>query len=113
MGMIGKLEAAWSVFQKGKAVADPVTWKQNTVAVNAMVGFIGAVVGLARAFGYDLAVDDQTLGSLAAGIVAAVSVGNSVVHVVTDHRMGMQSGGGDPSGTGASAGRGGGDGGGV
>jgi hypothetical protein len=79
----------FELFQKGKEVANPETWKNATVATNVVVALLGTFVGLSKTFGYDLGLDDGTLQNLAAGIVASVGVVNAVMHVVTSKRVGV------------------------
>jgi len=92
MGMFNLIKNApkfFELFQKGKEVANPETWKNATVATNVLVALLGTFVGLSKTFGYDLGVDDATLQNLAAGIVASVGVVNAIVHVVTSKRVGV------------------------
>jgi len=92
MGMFNLIKNApkfFELFQKGKEVANPETWKNATVATNVLVALLGTFVGLSKTFGYDLGVDDATLQNLAAGIVASVGVVNAVMHVVTSKRVGV------------------------
>lgn len=87
--MISEFQAFFTVFHQGKALANSATWKNRTLATNALVAVLGAAIAIAKGFGYDLHLDDQTISALGAGIAAAVCVGNSVMHVVTSEKVGL------------------------
>ena len=78
-------------FKKGKEVANAAAWKSATVATNVVVGFLGALLAVGKSFGYDLGVSQDVVANLGAGIVAAVSLVNAVMHVVTSARVGLSS----------------------
>lgn len=82
-------KAAFSVFRKGKAVANPDTWKSYAVAVQMLVGLLVAIVGLLRANGYDLPISDETLQHLAGGIVGLWFGGIGIYRVVTNPGRGL------------------------
>ena len=71
--MIAKIKALWDVLQKGKEVADPEIWKRRQVTSTLLGGAIIAVVQLAKAFDYDLHIDEDTVTAVAAGVVAIVN----------------------------------------
>ena len=83
-------KAAWSVFQRGKAVANPAAWKSSAQAISMLVGLLSAVVGLLRANGYDLPITDETLSQLASGIVLLYFGGVGVYRVITSKDRGLQ-----------------------
>lgn len=85
------IKAGWQVFQKGKAVANPSTWKVYSTAVQVMLGLLTAIVALLRANGYDLPLDDETLLQLATGVVALVFGVRGVLGVVTREDRGLPS----------------------
>jgi len=79
----------FELFQEGKELANASTWKSRTVATNCVVAFLATVVGLSKTFGYDIALDDQTIQGLAVGAVAVVGSVNAVMHVITSKRVGV------------------------
>lgn len=81
--------AAWAVFQKGKAVANPAAWKNAAQATTMLVGLLSAVVALLRANGYELPIDDETLTQLATGVVALWFGGLGVYRVITSKNRGL------------------------
>jgi hypothetical protein len=83
------IKAGLSVFQRGKAVANPQTWRTYGVAVQAVVGLLVAVVGLLRANGYALAVSDDTIKLLATGVVSLWFGGFGVYRVITSPDRGL------------------------
>ena len=82
-------KAAWSVFQKGKAVANPEAWKSAAQATTMLVGLLSAVVALLRANGYELPIDDETLTQLATGVVGLWFGGLGVYRVITSPKRGV------------------------
>ena len=87
----------FELFKEGKEVADPTTWKKRTIATNVLLALIGTLLALAKAFGYPLSLDNDTIQNLAAGIVAIVAAVNAVMHVITSARVGMPSNSGSGS----------------
>jgi len=83
------IRSGWSVFRKGKAVANPQAWKSSAQAITALVALMGAVVGLLRANGYDLPVSDETLTQLATGVVALWFGGLGVYRAITSKDRGL------------------------
>ena len=84
------IKSGWSVFQKGKAVANPATWKASALSVQTLLALLTAIVGLLRANGYDLPVSDETLTQLATGIVALVFGIRGVLNVITNPDKGLR-----------------------
>lgn len=82
-------KAAFAVFKKGRAVANPETWRSYAIAVQAVVGLLAAVLGLLRANGYELPVDDETLQQLAGGVVGLWFGGFGVYRVITSPDRGL------------------------
>ena len=85
------IKSGWQVFQKGKAVANPATWRVYATSVQMMFGLLTAVVGLLRANGYDLPVTDDILMYLATGVAALVFGVRGLLRVVTDTNRGLRS----------------------
>lgn len=82
-------KAAFAVFRKGKAVANPETWKSHAVAVQMLVGLLAAVVGLLRANGYELPISDETLQHLAGGVVGLWFGFAGLYRVITSKDRGL------------------------
>ena len=82
-------KAAWQVFQKGKAVADPAAWRVYGQTVQMALALLTAVVGFLRANGYDLPITDETLTQLATGVVALVFGVRGVLAVITSEHKGL------------------------
>lgn len=81
-----KMLALLNLFRKGSAVDDPAAWKQHQVTATMVGVFIMALVQLAKAFGYDIHIDDTTATALAGGAIAAVNV---VLTYVTSDKIGV------------------------
>lgn len=82
---MNKFAALFNLFRQGEEVANAAAWKNRTSVLNLLV----ALVAVAAAFGFRLDIDADTLTALAGGVVALVGVGNSVIHLVTDRRVGL------------------------
>jgi hypothetical protein len=91
MGLFSNLPKFFELFKEGKQVADPKTWKERTVATNALVAVFGTSLAIAKGFGFPLELDNDTIQNLAAGVVAVVAVGNGIMHVITSKKVGMSS----------------------
>lgn len=87
--MIKRAKAAYTLLQKGKAVADPAKWKSHQITATALTGVIWAALQVAEVFGYAIPVDEQTVDSIAVGILALV---NWVLTLSTSEKVGLQSG---------------------
>ena len=81
----------FELFKEGKEVADPTTWKNRTIATNAILALLGTALALTKAFGFKLELDSDTLQGLAAGTVAVVTAINAVMHTITSARVGVSS----------------------
>ena len=108
--MIPQFQAFFTLFHQGKQLANSATWKNRTMAANALVAVLGAALAIAKGFGYDIQLDRDTLTALAAGIPAAVAFFNTVMHVITSAKVGLSpdSGAGPAADTAAQRGQGGG-----
>jgi hypothetical protein len=91
MGLLTSIPKFFELFKEGKEVANPATWKNRTVATNAVLALIGTALALAKGFGYSLDLDNDTIQNLAAGVVAFVGLGNGIMHVVTSKKVGLPS----------------------
>jgi hypothetical protein len=89
------------LFKEGKEVTNAATWKSRTIATNAILALLGTGLGLSKAFGFKLELDNETLQSLAAGAVAVVTAVNAVMHTITSARVGVSSNGGSSSSEGS------------
>lgn len=85
------IKSGWQVFQRGKAVANPATWRVYATSVQVVLALLTAVVALLRANGYDLPVTDETLAHLATGVVGLVFGVRGVLGVITREDRGLPS----------------------
>lgn len=83
------LRSGWAVFQKGKAVANPSTWRTYGIAVQAIAAFLAAVVVALEANGYPLPVSDETIQYLASGVAALWFGGLGVWRVISSPERGL------------------------
>lgn len=82
------LKDLFTVFRKGKELANAATWKNRTIAINALAALLAAAAGVASALGYPVmsAADAE---AIAAGVVAVVGVVNAIMHVATSSKVGI------------------------
>ena len=88
--MLAKLSALWRVFRQGEEVANAKTWKDRTIAINAVVALLAALLAAAKAFGLQVDISADDLNALAAGVVVLVGLVNGVVHVATSAKVGLR-----------------------
>lgn len=86
--MLNKIKALWEVIQLGKSVADPEKWKKHQIQVNVLGGLFIGVAQLAKAFNYDIYLDEETATTLAAGVIAAF---NWYLTLATSAKVGVGS----------------------
>jgi hypothetical protein len=91
---MNKLLAALSVYRKGNVVANPTAWKTGQITGSILAGFFGALIALAKTFGYDLPLTDEQLLSIGGAIVAIVGLFlNPTATIVSSDKVGLQNGG--------------------
>lgn len=83
------IPAFLEAFKEGKELANAATWQNRTVAANSCVALLGTGIVLAKAFGVQIQIDQETLANLGAGIVAFVAAVNAIMHTVTSSRVGL------------------------
>lgn len=84
--MIKRAKAAYTLLQKGKAVSDPAKWKARQITATALTGVIWAAIQAAEAFGYAIPVDENTVDSVAVGVLALV---NWMLTLSTSEKVGL------------------------
>jgi len=92
MGFFKSIPAFLELFKEGREIDNSATWKNRTIATNAVVALLGTLVVIGKNFGYDLQLDPETLTNLGGGVVALVAVVNGIMHVVTSSKVGVPSG---------------------
>lgn len=76
----------FNAFRKGQELANPETWKNRTILLNALVALIAALGAIAKGFGYDVPVDSEAIGG---GVVGVFALINGVMQIVTSKRVGL------------------------
>ena len=90
---MGKILAALQVYRKGNAVANPAAWKNGQVTASVVAGLLGALVALAKTFGYSLPLSDDQLLTIGGAIVAIAGLFlNPTATVVSSDKVGLSSG---------------------
>lgn len=79
----------FSALRQGSSLAHASTWANTAAAVSALTGVLWAAVQLAGAFGYALPATPDQINTVAAGVVALVSVVSPLVHVAANPAAGL------------------------
>lgn len=83
---MGKIRSLFSLFRKGRMVADPARWKARQIEASALVAVLWAGVQAASAFGVEIPIDGETIDGVAVGLLAVV---NWVLTVTTTDKIGL------------------------
>jgi len=87
---MNKLIALFSVFRKGKQVANPEAWKTGQITGSVIAGLLAALVGLAKAFGYELPLSDADILSIGTSIVVIVGLFvNPAITIASSEKVGL------------------------
>ena len=88
-----KILAALQVYRKGNAVANPTTWKNGQITASLLAGLLGALVALAKTFGYELPMSDDQLLTIGGAIIAIAGLFlNPTATVVSSPKVGLPAG---------------------
>jgi hypothetical protein len=91
VSMMGKLLAFFSVLRKGRQVANPAAWKAGQITGSVLAGLLGAIVALAKVFGYELPLTDEQLLAIGSAIVAIVGLFISpAITTATSEKVGLR-----------------------
>jgi len=87
---MNKLIALFSVFRKGKEVANPEAWKKGQITGSVIAGLLAAIVALAKTFGYDLPLSDADILSIGTSIVVIVGLFvNPAITIASSKKVGL------------------------
>lgn len=90
---MNKLLAAFNVYKKGSVVANPTAWKSGQITASVLAGLLGALVALAKTFGYDLPLTDDQLVTIGGAVVAVAGLFlNPTATVVSSDKVGLSAG---------------------
>jgi len=90
VSMMKKLLAFFSVLKKGRQVANPAAWKAGQITGSVLAGLLGAVVALAKVYGYELPLNDEQLLAIGSAIVAIVGLFLSpAITVASTEKVGL------------------------
>jgi len=82
----------WVALQKGKEIADPVTWKNRQNTINILTALLGVVLFILRFSGVDIKVTDEELLIIATGIATVLGAVNSILTTATTKKVGVKPG---------------------
>jgi hypothetical protein len=87
---MNKILAALQVYRKGQCVTNPEAWKNGQITASAIAGVLGALVALAKAYGYTLPLSDDQLLTIGGSIIAIVGLFlNPTATVVSSDKVGL------------------------
>ncbi|QIB67191.1 hypothetical protein [Kineobactrum salinum] len=84
--MFQKMKAVLVLLKVGRVVIDPAKWKRRQISASILITAIWALADTARAFGYEIPVDGETVDALAVGLLAVV---NWVLTLTTTDKLGL------------------------
>lgn len=84
--MFNKITSIFNLFRKGQEVSNVEAWKTGQISANILAGVFLAGVQVAKAFDYEIPMDEATANSLAIGVIAAV---NFVFTIITSKKAGI------------------------
>ena len=76
--------------RQGYILKNAESWKNRTVAVNALTALIGVLAALAKEFGYGIPVSDEMAVAIATGVWGVVGVFNAWSTVATTDKIGLR-----------------------
>lgn len=79
----------FSAFRQGKELANAATWKNRTMAANALAALATTGLAIAAAFGYRFDADAATVQAIAGGIAAVVCLFNTASTAATSAKVGL------------------------
>ena len=87
---MNKLLAALQVYRKGNVVTNPEAWKNGQITASVLAGVLGALIALAKTYGYDLPLTDDQLLTIGGAIIAIVGLFlNPTATVVSSNKVGL------------------------
>lgn len=89
--MFEKLKDFYALFTAGQSVANAIKLKKVQVYGGAFAGFLGAVVAIAKAFGYDLPISDEQLVQLGGAAATIFGMFNMGATVASTDKFGLPS----------------------
>ncbi len=89
MAIIQKTASVWKAFRAGQELENAATWK-NTAALSGVISaFLGALLAVAAAWGWNPQISQTDIEALSGGIVALISIYHAVVHITTSAKVGL------------------------
>jgi len=82
-----QLSASWQVLKAGESVVNPEAWKRGQITVGYLVGFLSSGVVAAKAFGYELPINDEQIGAIASTILFVYGLFNHAATVASTDKI--------------------------
>ena len=78
-----------NTLRKGESVANPEAIKRQQNITASLVAIFSAGLAIAKVFGYDFNIDQETMVALCGGMGAAYGIYNLVVTTISTKKIGM------------------------
>lgn len=79
----------FSLFRKGKSVANPVLWKNVGATASAVAGVVTTALAVAAGFGYRVDVGSDVVEALAMGVAGVLYLVSGGLHITTSDKVGL------------------------
>ena len=89
--MFEKLKDFYALFTAGQSVENAIRLKKTQIYGGAFAGFLGALVVLAKVFGYDLPITDEQLVQLGGACATLFGMYNAGATVASTDKLGLPS----------------------
>ncbi len=86
---MNKLINWFNLYRKGEMVDNPVAWKNGQISVTLVTAFIGAIIALAKNYGYQIPLDEITQTHIAYTVIALVGLFNVNATLVSSEKVGL------------------------
>ncbi|MCK9622015.1 MAG: hypothetical protein M0R47_15955 [Methylobacter sp.] len=83
------LQNIFNLFKKGSEIDNPALWKSVQLKANNVTTLLVAVSSIAAIYGYDFHISEELMQTMGAGIVAFLTIANSVLTVITSKKAGL------------------------
>lgn len=82
--------AALTIFHEGKELENAATWKNTQLLGNHLATLIGAILVIAKAFGYQIPITDDQLPLIGGALAFFFGFANAILTVVTSSKIGFK-----------------------
>lgn len=87
--MFEKLKKFYAVFTAGQSVVNAVRLKKIQAAGGLLAGFLGALIAVAKTYGYDIPLTDEQLFNIGGACIAIFGLFNAGATVASTDKLGL------------------------